>query len=86
MKVCAVFFPPPSLLILSCQWKMSNAIRREEDDELQRASEKEQEKEKRQTEWLFGPLTVPYSLTERLRQRESEEEEDLDLCSRRGRG
>lgn len=50
--------PPPSLLILSRQWEMSNAIRRGEDDELQRVSEKEQEKErKRQAERWFGPLT-----------------------------
>lgn len=47
-KFVLFFFSfPPSLLILSCQWKMSNAIRRGEDDELWRVSEKEQEKERR---------------------------------------
>ncbi len=54
------FFPPllPSLLILSCQWKMSNAIRRGEDDELRRVSgEKQERKKKGQAEWWFGPLS-----------------------------
>lgn len=63
-SLCCFFFfflSPPSLLILSCQWKMSNAIRRGEDDELRRVSEKEQEKEKRRERlsgW-FGPLAGP---------------------------
>lgn len=64
LEVCAVFFfLSPSLLILSCQWKMSNAIRRREDDELERVSKKRaterKKKDRRQAEWWFGPLTGP---------------------------
>lgn len=69
------FFFPPSLHILSCQWKMSNAIRRGEDDELERVSGKRAREGKKKTEdrLLSGGLglsQVPYQLTERPRQRE----------------
>lgn len=52
---CYFFFPLPlSFLMLSCQWKMSNAIRREEDDELRRISGKEQEGERKETDRAAG--------------------------------
>lgn len=41
---------------------MSNAIRRGEDDELERVSERERErkeKDRRQAEWRSGPLVGP---------------------------
>lgn len=55
---------------------MSNAIRRGEDDELERASEKERAKEKGTTEEQadggLGLSQVPHQLTEGPRQRERE--------------
>lgn len=55
------FFPTPLRLILTCQWEMSNAIRRGKDDELKSgrktAREKEEgEREETQgwAEWRFG--------------------------------
>lgn len=84
------FFLSPSLLILSCHWKMSNAIRSGGDDELERESEwkRATERERKTEDWLSGGLGlswVPYQLTERPRQWKRErgrEEIDLYLCSR----
>lgn len=83
------FFPlllssPSLLLVLSCQWKMSNAIKREEDDELlsgKRANEKEKDRQR----GGLGLTRVPHQLTETPRQRKRErkrEERDLYLRSR----
>lgn len=74
----------PLSLILSCQWKMSNAIRRGEDDELERVSEKERAKEREQRKtgwWWFGPLAGPSPADwETQTKRESERKGKRKIC------
>lgn len=67
--------------MLSCQWKMSNAIRREEDDELRRISGKEQEGERKETDRAagLGPFTLADGAAPYLRSRGREEPLSLHL-------
>lgn len=57
-KFVLFFFSTPLRLILTCQWEMSNAIRRGEDDELKSGRKTAREKwgGKRRKDGLSGGL------------------------------